>query len=87
MEGVPAEFAVKGVVLHGKVVLDAPVPMPDGTLVTVRLYDPGELPGERDVPESLKDWVGKLSATVDLQGLKLRALERTIKGQGGQEAA
>jgi len=87
MEGDQADFAVKGVVLHGKVVLEAPVPMPDGTLVTVRLYDPGELPGERDVPESLKDWVGKLSAMVDLQWIKLKALERTIKGQGGQEAA
>ncbi|HYH68386.1 MAG TPA: hypothetical protein VD866_27075 [Urbifossiella sp.] len=87
MDGVPVDYAVKGVVLHGKVVLDAPVPMPDGTLVTVRLYDPGELPGEGDVPESIKDRLYKLYAMVDLQGIKLKVLERAIKGQGGQEAA
>ncbi|MBN9517963.1 hypothetical protein J0H58_05510 [bacterium] len=87
MDGQPADFAVKGVVLHGKVVLDAPVPLPDGTLVTIRLYDPGELPGEGDVPESLKDWVHRLSTLVDIQGVKLKGLERAVKGLGGQEAA
>ncbi len=87
MEGHTVDFAVKGVVLHGKVVLETPISMPDGTLVTVRHYDPGELPGEGDVPESLKDWVRKLSALVDVQGIKLKVLERAIEGLGGQEAA
>jgi hypothetical protein len=83
----PLDFAVKGVVLHGRVVLDVTLPMPDGTLVTIRPYDPGELPGEGDVSQSLKEFVHQLAGLVDRQEVKLRMLENAVKRQSGPEAA
>lgn len=37
-------FWVQGVVRNGQVVLDPPLSLPDGTVVTVRKYDPDDDP-------------------------------------------
>lgn len=39
------DFAVRGVVRDGKIVLDAPLDAPDGTFVTVSPYRNGDIPG------------------------------------------
>lgn len=81
------EFAVKAVVLNGRVILDAPLAMPDGTLVTVQRYHEGDLPGASGARPSLEAMVRQLAGLVDLHDIKLRVLERTAKHQGGSEAA
>jgi hypothetical protein len=45
MEGRPMEsFWVQGVVKNGQVVLETPLDLPDGTVVTVMDYDPADDP-------------------------------------------
>jgi hypothetical protein len=81
------EFTVKAVVLNGRVVLDAPLAVPDGTLVTVQRYHEGDLPGDSGPRPSLDAMVRQLATLVDLHEIKLRVLERSAKHQGGPEAA
>lgn len=38
------DFAVRGVVRGGQVVIDTPLDVPDGTLVTIRPYRNGDVP-------------------------------------------
>lgn len=69
------ELVVKAVVLNGRVVLDAPLGLPDGTLVTVRRYESGEDVGA----PAVRDTIRKLAELADIHDVKLRALERAVK--------
>ncbi|HEX4606882.1 MAG TPA: hypothetical protein VH092_01630 [Urbifossiella sp.] len=49
----PDDLLVKGVVRGGQIVLEAPLGVPDGMLVTITGYQLGDIPGEPwpDEPE------------------------------------
>jgi hypothetical protein len=85
MDGPPANFEVKGVVLNGRVVLDVPLDAPDGTLVMIYRYEDDDR--DETTQESLRDRVRKLYQLVDLFDVKLRGLEKKVKVTSGQEAA
>ena len=87
MSDEPDEFIFKAVVLNGRVVLDAPLALPDGTLVTIQRYAVGDLPGEDGEPAGLAYRVRHLAEALDVQAVRLRALERLVKRQDGQDAA
>lgn len=86
-EAEPADFICKAVVLNGRVVLDERLDVPDGTLVTVWRYEIGDLPGELADKPSAESMVRQLATLVDVHSVKLRALEQTLRRQGGQDAA
>jgi hypothetical protein len=48
-------FWVQGVVKNGQVVLDTPLDLPDGTVVTVMNYDPEDDPRPRRPTQDLTD--------------------------------
>lgn len=48
-------FWIQGVVKNGQVVLDAPLDLPDGTVVTVKDYDPEEEPRPIEPTTDLTD--------------------------------
>jgi hypothetical protein len=87
MEAVPAGLLVKAVVLNGRVVLDVPLAVPDGTLVTVRQYEYGDMPGEDTDRPTVPNLVRDLLVTADRTDVRLRALENAAKRKSGPEAA
>lgn len=46
---------VQGVVKNGQVVLDAPLDVPDGTVLTVTEYDPDDNPNSQEPTVNLSD--------------------------------
>jgi hypothetical protein len=79
----PLEFAVRGVVRNGQVVLDTPLDVPDGTVVTVKEYDKSDYPPVFTPPtEEQLRWLKS-----DIARLQERARNRAAGGQPRQDAA
>ncbi len=84
-EGEELEFAVRGVVRNGQVVLDTQLNAPDGTFVTITPYRNGDVPELEEWPpltEEQRRWFRE-----DFQYLKALAAKRAGANGSGQDAA
>ncbi len=80
------DFAVRGVVRNGQVVLDIPLDIPDGTYVTISPYQAGDVPELLTEPGRMTEeqirWFQE-----DAAWLRARAAERGARTKAEPEAA
>jgi hypothetical protein len=80
------DFAVRGVVRDGQVVIESPLDVPDGTFVTISPYRTGDIPGLMTEPARMTD-EQKRWFEEDAAWLRARAAGRGAGTEAEPEAA